>query len=97
MNRIETDGSFWFFDEDRKTYVRTPKDERPRHPQDEKGCGMKDLTPHPYVDYRACDHFLLILCDKDDPPHWVYGPRNDIGGTLAEINKAMWDLLAANP
>lgn len=96
MIRVETDRSYWFFDEDRKTYVRTPKNEKPRDPKHEEGRGMKDLTPHPYVGYRVFDHFLLILAEDGEPDLWVYGPRNGFGGTPAEISAAMRDLLAAN-
>lgn len=48
--RVETQGSWWYFDADNAVYLRSPKEEKPR----ENGWGgpeagsLQDLVWHPY-------------------------------------------------
>jgi hypothetical protein len=47
MTRVESRGSFWWFNEATKHYLRTPKEEAPRLPEWSKGA-LADLSWHQY-------------------------------------------------
>jgi hypothetical protein len=52
--RVESRGSVWIFDTIDKTYVRMPKDEKPReHPAwgSADAGALQDFVQHPYVSY----------------------------------------------
>lgn len=67
--KIETNGSFWFFDEVNRKYLRMPKQEGPRErPEwgDERAGRLQDLYWHDYDRWEVINGKLIIHFEDDD-------------------------------
>jgi len=63
MIRVESQGSFWMFDEGAMRYCRMPKEEKPRdyeHWSDERAGDLQDFIWHDYLSWRIMSHCPTI-------------------------------------
>ncbi len=76
--KIETNGSFWFFDEVNRKYLRMPKQEGPRErPEwgDERAGLLQDLVWHDYADWKVVHGRLIISFEDHDRVVKAPNPR----------------------